>query len=105
MQFLASIPSRCVYLVHSVRWLSPLTISVPDRVASLVKTFLNDIQFVPTGINPVNEALEDHLSNLMYTRGIECKQLTRTIRLACVLVEASENSDEMRANYNIMIIL
>lgn len=47
------------------------------------------MDFVPTGINPVNKALEDYIENSLYAYGVECKQSKRITRFAASLVEVS----------------
>ncbi|GJJ15978.1 hypothetical protein Clacol_010257 [Clathrus columnatus] len=58
-----------------------------ERVASIVKTFLQEVGYVPTKINPVNKALEDYMEHLMNTRGLACEQLKKTINFSASLSE------------------
>ncbi|GJJ09056.1 hypothetical protein Clacol_003278 [Clathrus columnatus] len=60
-----------------------------ERVSSAVKTFLDDMDFAPTNINPVNKDLENSMEKLMYARGMECEQLKRTLHLAAALIECT----------------
>lgn len=48
------------------------------------------MNFVPSGLNPVNKALEDYMESLMYSRGLEGKQLKRTVHLSASLIEVSQ---------------
>lgn len=72
---------------HSEGLIDPCPTYQANRVASILQTFLDETDFVPSRINPVNKPLEDYMESLMYSRGIECKQLKRTIHLSAALIE------------------
>lgn len=70
-----------------IKSLSYLFFLLSDRVAAALKAFLDDFDYSPTGINPVNQELEDFMREVMIKREMECPLLNKTLRLMASIVQ------------------